>query len=244
MLKWIERTLLMVGVLLTGWIALTVLEARRVDALPVPPASQALEPTLAPPLRGSWIALLEISSVNLSSTVLEGSDDATLARAAGHIENTALPGQAGNVGIAGHRDTTFRRLRRVKVGDVLRLTTPDAVLEYRISNTSIVPPEAVEVLAPTERPTLTLVTCYPFTFVGHAPERFIVRAELVEKVKGKAGRPASSRPAAVKAVSGVGRSAVAPRQPRKSRCCPESDRRSRRASSDRLPASSFRFGSR
>jgi sortase A len=139
------------------------------------------EPTLppAPPAIGSWLARFEAPSVRLSTTVLEGSDDGTLRGAAGHIEDTAFPGQAGNIGIAGHRDTIFRPIRHLHVGDPLLLTTTDRVFHYRISHTMVVNPSDVYVLDPTERPTLTLVTCYPFTFVGHAPQRFIVRAELV-----------------------------------------------------------------
>ena len=117
----------------------------------------------------------------LSATVLEGSDDGTLARAAGHIEDTAFPGQPGNIGIAGHRDTIFRPLRRLRPGDPLTLSTADRVFRYRVSGTQIVDPQDVYVLDPTDRPVVTLVTCYPFDFVGHAPRRFIVRAELVSE---------------------------------------------------------------
>jgi sortase A len=119
--------------------------------------------------------------VELSATVLEGSDNTTLSRAAGHIEYTPLPGRAGNVGIAGHRDTTFRAVRNLKVGDPLILTVSDRLFEYRISEMAIVNPEDVHVLKPTERPTLTLVTCYPFTFMGNASKRYIVKAELIDE---------------------------------------------------------------
>jgi sortase A len=118
--------------------------------------------------------------VNLHATVLEGSDTRTLARAAGRIKNTARPGEHGNIGIAGHRDTVFRPLRRIKEGDELKLETSRATYTYRVSRTSIVDPHDVHVLAPTGQPTLTLVTCYPFTFVGKAPRRFIVHARLVK----------------------------------------------------------------
>ena len=113
--------------------------------------------------------------------VLEGSDDGTLSRGAGHIEDTPFPGQAGNIGIAGHRDTVFRPLRNIKVGDPLNLTTAERTYRYRISKTLIVGPDDVYVLNPTEQPTLTLVTCYPFEFIGHAPKRYIVQATLAEE---------------------------------------------------------------
>jgi len=111
--------------------------------------------------------------------VLEGSDDAILNRAAGHIEETPLPGEGGNIGIAVHRDTVFRPLRRLRIGDTLELSTGDRVYRYRISKTMIVGPDDVYVLDRTRKPTLTLVTCYPFEFIGHAPKRFVVRADLV-----------------------------------------------------------------
>ena len=115
----------------------------------------------------------------MSTAVLEGSDDTTLRRGAGHIEDTPFPGQAGNIGIAGHRDTVFRPLRNIAVGDAIDLTTADRLFRYRITKTLIVGPDDVYVLDPTDRPTMTLVTCYPFEFVGHAPRRFIVQAQLV-----------------------------------------------------------------
>lgn len=142
------------------------------------------------PERRAWIARLEAPSVALSATVLEGSDDGTLARAAGHIEDTAFPGQPGNIGIAGHRDTIFRPLRRLRTGDPLTLSTADRVFRYRVSGTKIVDPQDVYVLDPTDRPAVTLVTCYPFEFIGHAPRRFIVRADLV----GESARLASGEP--------------------------------------------------
>jgi sortase A len=137
---------------------------------------------------------LEAPSVKLSTAVLEGSDDATLSRGSGHIEDTPFPGQPGNVGIAGHRDTTFRGLRHIHIGDALEFKTADRLYRYRISKTMIVGPDDVYVLDPTEAPALTLVTCYPFEFVGHAPRRFIVRAELVgeETMAAKSGAPGGS----------------------------------------------------
>ena len=111
--------------------------------------------------------------------MLEGTDDGTLAKGAGHIEDTPFPGQEGNVGIAGHRDTTFRAVRNLKVGDVLALTTASEVQRYRIAWTKIVEPDDVYVLDPTKTSALTLVTCYPFEYIGHAPRRYIIRADLV-----------------------------------------------------------------
>lgn len=196
-LRWLERALVGAGAALALWSALTVAQARFYGTLPPPPPRAAIarlpgeEPSNtatgsagAPRSalrRGDWVARLEVPRVDLSATVLEGSDDATLSRAAGHIEDTALPGTAGNAGIAAHRDTIFRPVRHLEIGDVMTVTTADGIYDYRVERTMIVNPEDVYVLDPTDQATLTLVTCYPFTFIGHAPQRFIVQATLVAK---------------------------------------------------------------
>jgi sortase A len=138
---------------------------------------------------------LSAPSVKLSTVVLEGSDDKTLSRGSGHIEDTPFPGEPGNVGIAGHRDTIFRALRNIHVGDTLEYRSADRLYRYRISKTMIVGPDDVYVLDPTPQPALTLVTCYPFEFIGHAPRRFIVRADLVdeEAQAGPAGEAGKTR---------------------------------------------------
>lgn len=182
----LERGLLALGVALAIWCAIVLLEARRTNTMPVPPPPAASAPAPAPrpaPAPGTWIARLEAPSVDLASTVLEGTDDGTLRRGAGHIENTAFPGEPGNVGVAGHRDTIFRPVRKLETGDVLTVTTADRRYQYRISSIRIVNPEDVYVLDPTDRPMLTLVTCYPFEFVGHAPRRYIVHADQIAEEK-------------------------------------------------------------
>ncbi len=195
-LLWLELSLLAAGVVLAAWCATIIIEARYYHALPIPAAATSAlpgeEPRAAtgkaaapstparPPVEtGGWIARLEAPSVHLSATVLEGTDDGTLAHGAGHIEDTALPGDPGNFGIAGHRDTTFRPVRHLHVGDPLTITTANHVYRYRITRTTIVNPQDVSVLDDADHPTLTLVTCYPFEFIGHAPRRFIVSADLV-----------------------------------------------------------------
>lgn len=193
LLRWLERGLLGIGIGLAAWCAAVLVEARFYSQLPIPASSGKLKVTqtlilpgdkggAAPapaPSAGTLIGRLEAPTVKMSATVLEGSDDGTLSRGAGHIEDTPFPGQPGNVGIAGHRDTVFRPLRNIQVGDPLQLTTSDRLYRYKISKTVIVGPDDVYVLDPTEKPTLTLVTCYPFEYVGHAPKRFIVQAQLV-----------------------------------------------------------------
>jgi sortase A len=187
-LLWLERTLLATGIALGIWCGAVLLDAHFVAKMPIPDPPKIADRApsaavvLPAPVTGSWVARLDAPSVRLSATVLEGSDDGTLARGAGHIEDTAFPGQAGNIGIAGHRDTTFRAVRDLHGGDPLELTTADRVYRYVITKTFIVEPEDVYVLDPGDRPMLTLVTCYPFNYIGHAPHRYIIQAVLVDQV--------------------------------------------------------------
>jgi len=142
---------------------------------------QALsEPAPAP------LAVLRIPKIRLEVAVLPGTDDRTLDRGLGHIEQTAEPGTDGNAGIAGHRDGFFRGLKDIEPGDSIELETLHGKETYRVERTWIVEPDDVSVLDPTPTQTLTLVTCYPFYFVGSAPQRFIVRGVRV------GGRPPSS----------------------------------------------------
>ncbi|HLH32135.1 MAG TPA: class D sortase [Terriglobia bacterium] len=119
---------------------------------------------------------LEIPSIDLSALFIEGVDGRTLRRAVGHIPGTALPGMPGNVALSAHRDTFFRRLRELDHGDVIWITTLYGRYKYVVESSQIVPPEANGVLRNLDRPTLTLVTCYPFYYVGPAPKRFVVHA--------------------------------------------------------------------
>lgn len=132
-----------------------------------------------PAVTGSLIGRIEIPRLGLSVIVVEGVDRLILRRSVGHIPGTALPGQPGNVGISGHRDTFFRPLRNIRQDDIITLTTLLGEYRYRVVSTKVVSPSDVAVLDPSENEILTLVTCYPFYFVGRAPGRFIVRAERV-----------------------------------------------------------------
>lgn len=189
--RWLERALLIVGVCSLGYFSYVSAESylyqafenRELDAVlqsrSAMPASRQVSPAPEPPpAPGSRIGRLEIPRLQVSAIVRSGSDAKTLRLAVGHIPGTALPGAAGNVGLAGHRDTFFRRLQDIRSDDEIRFTTPTQTLTYRVQRTDIVRPSDVWVLEPTREPTLTLVTCYPFTYVGSAPERFIVRATL------------------------------------------------------------------
>lgn len=125
------------------------------------------------------IGRIEIPRVNVSAVVKEGVDTHTLDRAVGHVPNTALPGEAGNVGVAAHRDTFFRGLRNIRKGDTVRVVTLAGTYLYEVDGMKIVWPRNVEVLDPTRDQRLTLVTCYPFNYVGSAPKRYIVQAKQV-----------------------------------------------------------------
>jgi LPXTG-site transpeptidase (sortase) family protein len=136
---------------------------------------------------GELIGRVEVPRLELSAAVAEGDDEGTLSKAVGHLPDTPLPWQRyGNVGLAAHRDGLFRRLEHVKLNDEVRLVTPRGEYHYRVTKTHIVDPDDVWVLAPTPHPTVTLITCYPFAFVGNAPQRFIVQAELVGHLAGSA----------------------------------------------------------
>ena len=126
---------------------------------------------------GKPIGSIEIPRLRLSSVVLEGDDAAALLLGVGHLSDTPLPWHDGNTVLAAHRDTFFRPLAHIRKGDVIRFSTADAALEYVVKELKVVEPTAVEVLEPTSAATLTLITCFPFDYIGPAPQRFIVRAE-------------------------------------------------------------------
>jgi sortase A len=145
-------------------------EIHRAAASAAPPAARA------PVAEGTVLGEIAIPRIGLSRVILEGTEPDTLRRAVGHIRGTAMPGQPGNVALAGHRDTYFRPLRNIRIGDEVILRTRSGAEVYRVDSTRIVRPDDVAVLDNTPSDTLTLVTCYPFRYVGPAPERFIVRA--------------------------------------------------------------------
>jgi len=127
--------------------------------------------------------VLRIPRIGLEVPVLEGTDDSTLDRGAGHIEDTPVPGADGNTGISGHRDGFFRGLKDVVPGDALELDLRSGTERYRIERIWIVEPDDVSVLEETPARSVTLVTCYPFYFIGSAPQRYIVRAVLASPTR-------------------------------------------------------------
>ena len=198
-LRHLELLLLVIAIGLLGWVVHEQVSASRDQANWAEELEQRLAATAAPahsvattvvapaaPVprqqleATGTIGRIEIPRLWLSAITREGADAGTLRRAVGHVPSTALPGQAGNAAFAGHRDTFFRKLRDVKEGDEIVFTTPAGTHRYVVSDLRVVPPSDVSVLEPTARPVLTLVTCYPFNYIGSAPQRFIVRASLRE----------------------------------------------------------------
>jgi sortase A len=131
---------------------------------------------LAPLKEGDVLGRLDIPRLGVSVAVLQGTRSRTLRLGAGHIEGTSLPWEAGNSAIAGHRDTFFRALKDIRPNDEIQLQTVTGVLHYEVDWTRVVDPDDIRALAPANESVITLVTCYPFYFVGFAPQRFIVRA--------------------------------------------------------------------
>ena len=126
---------------------------------------------------GKPIGVIEIPRLGISSVVLEGDDTAALLLGVGHLSDTPLPWHGGNTVLAAHRDTFFRPLAHIRKNDVITFSTADASFEYVVTELKVVEPTAVEVLEPTSAAALTLITCFPFDYIGPAPQRFIVRAE-------------------------------------------------------------------
>jgi sortase A len=189
--RWIQRALFAGAILMLGYCAFVMAdtwifqrEANRelVHSLEERPVAATQDASALPPagvaIKG-LIGRIDIVRLGLSVVVMEGTSTHTLRRAAGHIEGTALPGERGNVGISAHRDTLFRPLRDIHQDDIITVTTPGGEYRYRVVSTRVVSPENTSVLDSDGTDILTLVTCYPFYFVGPAPDRFVVRAERV-----------------------------------------------------------------
>jgi sortase A len=201
-LVWLQRLLLVLGVILLAlWLVNSFIsdrfqssESERLGAAllalrPVasgasagPAASGGLLASSLPghqTVPGDVLGRLEIPRLQIGAIVAEGSDPKTLGHAVGHISFTARPGRPGNCALAGHRDSFLRGLGHVRVNDVIHIVTLERTYTYRVEWTQIVEPKRVDLLDSTSTRSLTLITCYPFVFVGHAPKRFVVRARQV-----------------------------------------------------------------
>ena len=198
LVKWIQRALFGGAAVLLTWCGFALLDSwsfqrsgnlwfQEIRSMQNPATAEVSPALLSTSPRRSArarniadvVGRLEVERLGLLVMVAEGTSEATLRHAAGHIAGTALPGQTGNIGISAHRDTFFRPLRNIERDDIIKLTTPLGDYRYRVLGTSVVSPSDVSVLQQGDDEILTLVTCYPFYFVGPAPRRFIVKAEKI-----------------------------------------------------------------
>jgi sortase A len=189
-LRWSRNAFLVVGVLILGYCGFVLLDAKLYQANETRDFQQQIKdfkPAITSkgrvhevsfhPVAGKALGEIELTRIGVTAMILEGTDDRTLRRSVGHIPGTPLPGQPGNVAIAGHRDTFFRALHNVRQDDEITLMTLEGSYRYRVDSIKVVGPENTQVLDNSGGDFLTLVTCFPFYFVGPAPRRFIVRAQ-------------------------------------------------------------------
>jgi sortase A len=183
LVRWSQRLLVITGALALGYVGFTLLDARLFQAS----AKRSLETQIhregerqelqAKVKTGDVLGRVDIPRLGISVAVLQGTSSRILRLGAGHIEGTALPGETGNSGIAGHRDTFFRKLKNIQLNDEIQVQTATGLFRYQVDWMRVVEPSDTTVLEPSSKEsTVTLVTCYPFYFVGSAPKRFVVRA--------------------------------------------------------------------
>lgn len=177
-LVWIEWLLLGIGLGCLAVFAYETVEARRFQAEQAAAfAHAALADAPVTVRTGGLVGMLDIPRLKLTTPVIEGDDASTLKRAVGHLPDTPLPWEHGNSALAGHRDGLFRPLKDIQVGDEIRFRTSRHELLYRVTKTAIVEPDDLSVLEPRPEAALTLITCYPFYYIGNAPQRFVIHAE-------------------------------------------------------------------
>jgi len=183
-LRWTQRLLFVTGILLLGYVGFTLLEARlyQVSAkrslanqIQIEKERPQTQPK-TPVKKGDVLGRMDIPRLGMSVAVLQGTSSRVLRLGIGHIAGTPFPGEAGNIGIAGHRDTFFRGLKDIRTNDEIQLQTASGLSRYEVDWAKVVANDDQRVLAPSAESALTLVTCYPFYFVGPAPKRFVVRA--------------------------------------------------------------------
>jgi sortase A len=186
-LRWTRRLFFIVGALAVFYVALTLLRARSYQE----DANNSLEQQMhaeerqqvsmprATPKKGEVLGRIEIPRLGVRVAILQGTSSQTLRLGVGHIEGTALPGEAGNIGIAGHRDTYFRNLKDIRPNDEITIQTASRLSRYSVDWVQIVAPGDSGILAPSTGSAITLVTCYPFHFIGPAPERYVVHAHAM-----------------------------------------------------------------
>jgi sortase A len=182
-IRWTRRVLTLTGVLALAYVALTLFNAKLFQNA----ASRALDGqihaeeqhtalTRKSVREGDVLGRIEVPRIGMSVVVLQGTTSATLRLGVGHIDGTALPGESGNIGIAGHRDTFFRSLKDIRRDDEILLQTTSGITRYEVDWIQITAPADGGIVSLATEPGLTLVTCYPFYYIGAAPERFVVHA--------------------------------------------------------------------
>ena len=185
---WVARGLMGVGVIClmwaaTSWLSALVYQSASLERLASAFArstSDKVPNAIGTPVGASVpVGRLEIPRIGLSAVVAEGDDETTLKVAVGHLPDTPLPWHEGNSVLAGHRDSFFRPLRRIQIGDDIQFATRYGTFRYRVTRHTVVDPDELWVLEASATAALTLITCYPFDFVGPAPRRFIVHAERI-----------------------------------------------------------------
>jgi sortase A len=173
------------GIIALGYSGYALLDSywyQRVEITNFEKLNVVAEPPVADAVavaEGGLIGEIEVPRLGMKAIVVQGDTENLLRRAVGHLPQTAMPDQPGNVALAGHRDGLFRPLRNIQPGDFIKLRTAAREYQYEVQWTAIVSPSALRVIEPTSEPSLTLVTCFPFYYVGAAPERFIVRARKI-----------------------------------------------------------------
>ena len=186
--RWMRRILFIAGALATAYVAVTLLHAKlyqKAADSTLENQSRTQEQSNAIPMpavasEGGVVGRIEIPRLGISVAILEGTTSRTLRLGVGHIAQTSLPGQPGNIGIAGHRDTYFRALKDTRTNDMILIQTAIGVTHYKVDWIRIVAPGDTGVLAPSMESALTLVTCYPFYFIGASPKRYIVHALRIQ----------------------------------------------------------------
>ena len=194
--SWFERLLVFIGVICHGWWTTMTLHGwyfrsqqmslfeslTRKSGQDLPPLPEPSKPNVlrvASHEPGGLIGVLDVPRLGISTPVISGDDEQALDVAVGHLSDTPLPWEHGNSTVAAHRDGLFRPLEHVRRGDIVRMRTSHGDFDYTVRETRIVEPDDLSVLAKGRTDSLTLITCYPFAYIGHAPQRFIVRAERV-----------------------------------------------------------------
>jgi sortase A len=180
-LRWTRRLFFVIGSLAVAYVALTLLHARFYQEAANTSLEQQIHAeeqhqSLPPVKEGDVLGRIEIPRLGMAVAILQGTTAQTLRLGVGHIEGTPLPGEAGNIGIAGHRDTYFRGLKEIRPSDEIQIQTASGLSHYQVDWVQIVAPGDTGIFAPSTGSAVTLITCYPFHFIGAAPERFVVHA--------------------------------------------------------------------